>query len=299
VTLLIQAQTGLQLGLIMALAVFGLAIAYRLFNFPDLTIEGSFLLGAVGFAVLNREGFSLAASFLGATAFGALAGGVTGGLHSRFQINKFLTGILVTAIAYSLSLRMMAGPNVGLLEVSASVDALMASASPFDRDLTRIAVLAIVVAVVGILVVVLLRSRLGLQIRVAGCNPQLARSIDVKVVWSYIIGLGLTNALSAMSGALLAVHQGFSDVGLGQGMLVFALASLSIGERLLSDRKMSLPMFVLAAAVSGSVVYQCLIAWAVGAGLNPIDLKMATGILVLLVIIMRRKHLSALGAAES
>lgn len=296
--LLIQAQTGIQMGLIMALAVFGLAISYRLFNFPDLTIEGSFLLGAVGIAVLNRQGWSMATSFLGAMILGALAGGITGGLHSKYNVNKFLTGIVVTAIAYSLSLRMMDGPNVGLMEVSASVDERLASFPLIGSDFMRTVVLAVVVSAFGLLVVSLLRSRYGLQIRVATCNPKLAESIDIRVVLSYVIGLGIANALSAMSGALLAVHQGFTDVGLGQGMLVFALASLSIGERLLSDRNMGLPMFIFVAAVCGSMVYQCLIAWAVGAGLNPVDLKMATGFLVLLVIVLRRKNLSAFGAGS-
>lgn len=219
----------------------------------------------------------------------------TGGLHAGFHINKFLTGIVVVAIAYSLSLRMMAGPNLGLLAVSAEWDAYLAAA-PFGATAARMAVLFAVVAGVGLLVVLLLRSRVGLQIRVAGCNPLMANAIDVPVVWAHVAGLGLTNALAAASGALLAVHQGFSDVGLGQGVLVFALASFSIGERLLSERALSLPMFVLAAAVAGSVAYQCIIAWAIGAGLNPIDLKMATGVLVLAVIVMRRKRDGGLGA---
>lgn len=287
---LVPAQIGLQMGLIMFFAVLGLAVAYRLFSFPDITVEGSFLFGAVGFAVLHREGFGPLPSIAGAMALGACAGALTGGLHARFRLNKFLTGIIVVAIAYSVSLRLMAGPNIGLLAASTSLDTAVMRWSPLGLDAGKVLGLAVLGGAIGWFMVALVSSRPGLRWRVAGCNPDHARSLGIGLITSSMMGLALTNALAALSGALLAVHQGFADVGLGQGMLIFALASMSIGDRLLSERRFAIPVFVVLSSALGSVTYQCLIAGAVSAGLNPVDLKLITAVLVLVVVVARRKR---------
>lgn len=284
-------QTGLEMGLIMFFAVLGLAIAFRLLNFPDLTIEGSFLLGAVGFAVMRRSGFDIWAAILAAQMLGAFAGVVTGSLQARFHINKFLAAVIVVSICYSVALRLMGTSNIGLLSSAAMFDQLDSWGEPFGLYFGKILFLIGTACAIGGGIVLVLSSRAGLRWRVAGCNPTYARTLGIGVVASTMIGLGVTNALAALSGALLAVHQGFADVGLGQGVLIFALASMSLGDRLLSEQRLSVPIFVVVSSMVGSVVYQYLIALAVSAGLNPVDLKLITAVLVLILVIVRaRRH---------
>lgn len=208
-------EIGMTMGLIMFFAVLALATAYRLFDFPDLTIEGSFLFGAVGFAVLQKAGFGYLGSLAGALTLGAAAGTLTGFLYARFRINKFLTGILVTAIVYSLSLRLMAGPNLGLLAVSTALDDSLASLGLVDSGTAKILALILISVGVGIGLVVLMSSRYGLRWRVSGSNPQYAQVLGIGLITSSMLALATTNVLAALSGTLLAVHQGFADVGLG------------------------------------------------------------------------------------
>lgn len=284
---LAAANTGLVLGLIMAFCVLGLAIAYRLFNFPDLTIEGSFLLGAVGVAIGQKHGLPLWFSFAGAMFLGALAGALTAYLHSKFKVNKFLAGIIVGAICYTAGLRLMGASNIGLLGVSNFLDDLDAFASVGSLAVWKILTLAGMVALVCWALHLTLKSRFGLRLRVAGCNTVYAKTLSIGVVASMVIALALTNALAAFSGAMLAIHQGFADIGLGQGTLIFALASMSVGERLVAENKLTLVMYVLVTAVLGSVAYQLLMAFAIRAGLNPVDLKLITALFVLALIVLR------------
>lgn len=284
---LTAANTGIVLGLIMACCVLGLAVAYRLFNFPDLTIEGSFLLGAVGMAVAQKEGLPVWASFAVAMLLGALAGMLTAFLHAKFRVNKFLAGIIVGAICYTLGLRLMGSSNIGLLANSTFLDGLDAMASLGPLSVGKIAMLLSFVAALCCVLYVGLKSRPGLRLRVAGCNASYAKTLNISVVLSLVLALAITNGLAAFSGALLAIHQGFADIGLGQGVLIFALASMSVGERVISENRLSLVLYILTTAVLGSVIYQILMAFAIRAGLNPIDLKLVTALFVLALIVVR------------
>jgi putative ABC transport system permease protein len=289
-TWLISLQTGLETGLIMFFAVLGLAAAYRLLNFPDLTVEGSFLLGAVGFAVAARQGLGIPASLLAGVVLGGMVGALTGFLHARFHINKFLAGIIVVSISYTLALRLMGTSNIGLLSTAYQFDRLVGWGQLFDLQAGKMLVFLIMAAAIGILTAGLMSSRTGLRWRVAACNPDYARTLGIGVVASTVLGLAVTNALAALSGAFLAVHQGFSDVSLGQGVLILTLASMSIGDRLLSEHRLSVPAFVIVSSILGSIAYQCLISAAVRAGLNPVDLKLTTAIMVLVLIVVRSKR---------
>ena len=280
-------ETGLVMGLIMAFSVYGLAIAFRLFNFPDLTIEGSFLLGAVGFAVAQKSGLGMAAATVVAVLMGALAGALTGLLHATFRMNKFLAAILVVSITYTLALRIMGSSNIGMLGSSTIFDLVDGILVIEGFSAGKILLLGGGIIFVGVLVLAALSSQFGLRLRVAGCNPEYARTLGINVTVGVTVGLAATNALAAISGVLLAVNQGFADVGLGQGVLIFALASMSLGERLISEKRHSVLVFILLSSILGSLAYQLLIAIAVRAGLNPIDLKLVTAILVLVLVVLR------------
>lgn len=286
---LVPLDIGLTMGLLLAWAVLALALAFRLLSFPDLTVEGSLPLGAAVFAILLKSGAPLWAAVAVALVSGALAGALTAYLHLRFRLNKFLSGIIVVAIAYSLSLRIMGASNIGLLQ----------SASIFDfvEPLNRIGggtfhagtILLLSVLLLGgvILLGVGLLSRRGIRLRATGSNPEYARSLGISVPWNLVCGLALTNSLAAVSGVLLSTHQGFADIGMGQGILILALAAMTIGERLLPERNLPFPVFVVAAAIAGSVFYQLLVSYAIRLGLAPTDLKMATAVLVLVVVALK------------
>ncbi|MBL8180009.1 MAG: ABC transporter permease [Blastocatellia bacterium] len=280
---------GIVMGLILAWSVLGLTLSYRLLDFPDLTIEASLLIGGASYAVLHRAGFGLFVATVLAVVAGGLAGAVTGWINSRFRINKFLCGIIVISIAYTVGLRLMGSSNIGQTQASTLLDLF----APLDQGgslpfhVGSIVFLTLLAAgIIGFLFLAL-RTQPGLKMRVAGSNPGYARSLGIPVSRNIVLGLFITNSLSALSGVLLVMHQGFADISMGQGVLVISLAAMTIGERLLPERRMSLPTFVVFAAILGSIVYQTILALAIGAGLAATDLRLATAMFVLVVVALK------------
>lgn len=288
-TYLISVQIGLIMGLLFALVVVALTGAFRLLHFPDLTSEGSFPIGAAIFAAMLRAGFGLSFALASAACGGAVAGALTGMIHGYLRLNKFLAGIIVVAMSYSLCLRIMNGSNIGLLNAPSVFDCIEhldnLAGSRFDP--ASVLFLVVVVGTVATLVSALAKTRLGLRLRLAGTNPDLGMSLGVRSQLALVIGLAFFNSLAAISGALLASYQGFADVGMGQGVLILSLAAMTIGERVVPNRCFSFTVFVVLAAVVGSVLYQIIVAFAVRLGLAPTDLKLVTAILVLGVVALR------------
>lgn len=288
-TWIVPVDIGLVMGLLLAWAVVAFTLAFRLLDFPDLTVEGSLPLGAAVFAVLHKSGIPMPVSILAAVCGGGLAGAVTGFLYVRFNLNKFLAGIIVIAMSYSLSLRVMGASNIGLLQATSFFDIV----EPIDKAVPgrlhpgTIGLLGLMLALGGTGVLWALSTRRGIGMRVAGSNPEYARSLGISVPLNVVAGLAITNGLAAFAGVLLTMHQGFADIGMGQGVLILALAAMTIGERLLPEKDLPFHVFVFLAAIVGSVVYQVLIAYAVRAGLAPTDLKLATAVLVLAVVALR------------
>ena len=280
---------GLVMGLLLAWAVLALALGFRALDFPDISVEGSLPLGAAVFAVLHKGGTPMPVSMLCAMLAGAAAGALTGFLHVRFKLNKFLAGIIVIAIAYSLSLRIMGASNIGLLQSPSVFDIVepLNGGVPGPFHLGTIAMLVALLAVGAFVLLWALTTRRGLRLRVAGSNPEYARSLGLNVSLNVVVGLAITNALAALSGLLLTMHQGFADISMGQGVLILALAAMTIGERLLPEKHLPFHVFVFLAAILGSVAYQVLVAYAVRAGLAATDLKLATAIMVLAVVAFR------------
>lgn len=287
-TWLAPLNIGLTMGLIFAGAVLALAIAFDLFQFPDLTIEGSLPLGAAVFAVTLRSDLPIFLAFAMAAAAGGLAGVFTAVLATHFRLDKFLSAILVVAISYSLSLRVMGASNIGLLQepsIFSVVESWDAIGRPFR--IGTLLILGSLTAVSSTLFIAALSSRPGIRVRSAGCNEALARSMGISVTVATATGLALTNALAAFSGALLATHQGFADVGMGTGTLVIAIAAMAIGKGVCPSSRLPFHVFVVVSAIFGSIVYQVIVAYAVRLGLAPTDLKLATAVLVLAVIAPR------------
>lgn len=292
-------SSGLLQGLVLVWPVLALAIAYRLFRFPDISVEGSFLLGAASFAVLARLQFHPLLAIAGGVVAGALVGSGTALLHGRFGINKFLAGILITSACYSIALRLMSGSNVGLLGYPGLFDL----AEPFSRVLPatwpQVGDLVLCLAILAGCLLILsaaMRSRSGLKLRAGAIGGRFARNAGLSHTHSLVLGLATTGAISAFGGVLMSMRQGFADIGMNQGVLVLALASLSLGEGVLPSKKLDGLTFVLLAATSGSILYQILVLCTIKAGLNTADIKLITAALVLLIVCLRKDHFS--GANE-
>lgn len=293
-TLLVGALT---IGLILSLLALGVFISFRVFDFPDITADGSTTLGASIAAILLVNGtnpfLATAAGFSG----GLLAGSVTGVLHTKFRINGLLSGILVMTALYSVNLRVMGKSNVPLL--SAATLATVAeragirllggpSVGVFGwevgaRDAALLVLMLLLVGAAAALLYLFLRTNLGTAMRATGNNPQMIRALGVDVGNMTILGLALSNGLIALSGALLAQYQGFADVQMGIGMVVWGLASVIIGEALVGTRDLGL---AIVGAVMGSVLFRLLIAIALRAGLDPNDLKLITASFVFVALVL-------------
>ncbi len=226
-------DVGLVNGLILAWAVVALAIAFRLLHFPDVTVEGSLPLGAAVYAACTIHGLPLIASVPIASAAGGAAGALTAVLHARFRLNKFLAGIIVISILYSVMLRIMGGPNIGLLSHPNPLDAACTLGVFGNFHGGLIGVLALLIVSGCIAISLLLTTRRGAKLRAVGSNPVYARSIGLNTALYLTVGLAFTNALAALAGVALAMNQGFADISLGQGVLVLCLAAMTLGEVLL------------------------------------------------------------------
>jgi putative ABC transport system permease protein len=269
----------LEQGLAYALVALGIAFTFRVLSFPDLTVDGSFPLGGAVAARLIFDGVDPATSTLVAMAAGFVAGCLTGIFATKFKINSLLAGILMMTILYSVNLRIMGRANIPILNKTT----LFTTMESWDisRDIPVIIFFLVVAALCKILIDVFLHTEYGMALRATGDNEQMIRSLGVNTDTATIFGLGLSNTLVALAGALIAQDQGFSDVGMGIGMIVAGLASIIIGEALFKPNTV---VKLTLAAVIGSVVYRFIIALGMRLGLAPTDLKMATGLMVVIAL---------------
>ena len=288
----------LTIGLILSLMALGVFISFRIFEFPDITADGSITLGAaVASTLLVGHAHPAVATAAGCAA-GAAAGTLTGVIHTRFKINKLLSGILVMTALYSVNLHIMGRSNIPLLtETTLATLAERAGAGllgrPGDlsligwevgvRDVSVLGFAAVAALGVGVLLYVFFRTNLGTAMQAAGDNAQMIRALGVNVDNMIVLGLALSNGLVALSGALLAQYQGFADVQMGIGIIVWGLASIIIGEALVGTRQLG---FIITGAVMGSVLFRLLVAIALRGGLNPNDLKLITAAFVFSALVL-------------
>jgi putative ABC transport system permease protein len=285
------------IGLILSLLAFGVFISFRIFSFPDITTEGSITLGGAVTAVLIVAGLHPIEATAASFAAGALAGATTGVLHTRFRINELLSGILVMTALYSINLHIMGKSNLPLLNEqtfasmaeAAGVWALGGSAVSLagwevaTRDAAVLVGALAIAVIVGSLLFLFLRTNLGTAMQAAGDNAQMIRALGVNVGAMQVLGLALANGLIATAGGLLTQYQGFADVQMGIGMVVWGLASLIIGEALIGVRDRG---YVIVGAVMGSVLFRLIVALALRGGLDPNDLKIVTAVFVFVALVL-------------
>jgi putative ABC transport system permease protein len=306
-TLLIGALT---VGLILSLLALGIFISFRIFEFADITADGSITLGAAVAAILLIHGIHPVLATAAAFCAGAVAGAVTGLIHTRFGINRLLSGILVMTALYSINLHVMGRSNVPLLQertlatmAEGATVRLLGSADDlriwgWDVALRDAAMLLLAVVAVGLVAAAMylfFRTNIGTAMQAAGDNAQMIRALGVNVENMIVLGLAVSNGLVGLSGALMAQYQGFADVQMGIGMIVWGLASIIIGEALVGVRRLGL---IITGAVMGSVLFRLLVAIALRGGLDPNDLKLVTAVFVFAALVLPGA-LSRLSAARA
>ncbi|SFP79446.1 MULTISPECIES: ABC transporter permease [unclassified Variovorax] len=281
---LIAFQGSLEVGLIFALVALGVFISFRVVNFPDLTVDGSFPLGGAVAATLLVGGWHPLAATAAAFAAGALAGLTTGWLHVKLKIMQLLAGILVMIALYSINLRVMGKPNEPLLGASTVFNTPPLEALPGPWT-TALVLLAITLAVKFALDRYF-GSEAGLAMRATGGNARMARALGVSTDRLSLFALALSNGIVALAGALFAQSQGGADVSMGIGTIVIGLAAVIIGETLLPMRSIA---WATLGCVVGAVLYRMLVALALNSdfiGLKAQDLNLVTAVLVTLALVM-------------
>lgn len=306
-TLLLSAWT---IGLILSLLALGVYISYRVFKFADITADGSITFGAAVAASMLTHGVNPFAASGAAFLAGAVAGVCTGVLHTRFRINQLLSGILVMTALYSINLHVMGQSNLPLLSVTTLTtyaqdlgrwisghDSATVLGWPVSaRDLGSLLLAAAIVLAVAIIGWLFFNTNLGSAMRASGDNEQMIRALGVSVENMIVLGLAISNGLVAFAGALLAQYQGFADVQMGIGMIVWGLASVIIGRALIGSDSVGA---ALTGTIMGSVLFRLIIAVALRWGLNPNDLKLVTAIFVFGALVVPaamqkvRKHAAA------
>jgi len=286
------------IGLILALLALGIFISFRIFDFPDITAEGSFTFGASTAAALIVGGANPLLASLAAFIAGAVAGAVTGIIHTKFKINPLLAGILVMTALYSVNLHVMGKSNMPMLNektVFTWIENLSDTVSGVGartliigwdvatKDLWLLLFCFLTIVFFSLLLWWFFKTNIGTAMRATGDNDQMIRALGVNTKAMIIIGIALSNGFIALSGAMLAQYQGFADVQMGIGMMVWGLASVIIGEAIINDNSLG---FVIIGAVLGSVLFRLLVAIALRWGLNPNDLKIITALFVFSALIL-------------
>lgn len=260
----------LEQGLLFSLVAIAVYITYKILDFPDMSVDGTFPMGAAISAALLVQGVNPWLSIIVAAIGGGIAGGITGFLHVKLKIDNLMAGILMMIGLYSINLRIMGKANVPLF----NVPNLFKTAAP-------IIIIIVMLAVVKLLFDLYMKTKSGFLLMAVGDNEQVVSSLGVNKDLVKILGLVISNALAALAGALTAQYQGFSDVGMGTGTVVMGLAAVIIGSSLFE--KVS---FIKATTLSilGAVIYKAAIALVLKFGLNANDLKLMTAVIVVIAL---------------
>lgn len=276
----LQILGALEIGLIYGLVAIGVYITFKIIDFPDLTIDGSFTLGAAVSASMISANVDPYLATLVSIIAGSIAGIITGYLNVKLKILGLLAGILTMSALYSINLRIMGKPNIAIID----------QPTIFNSD----SIIIISLVIIGFLILLLARlfaSNFGLGIRAIGINPKVSSAYGINVGSMKVIALGLSNAIVAFAGALFSQSQGFTDISMGTGTIIIGLASVIIGDVMIHSSKL---LWGFVSCVIGSVLYRIVIAFALNAneiGLETSDLNLITAILVTVTMVVTKLKL--------
>ncbi|WP_294129773.1 ABC transporter permease [uncultured Clostridium sp.] len=262
----------LEQGLLFALVAMGVYITYKILDFPDLSVDGTFPLGASISAAMLVRGINPWVTILVATLGGACAGAITGFLHVKLKISNLMSGILVMMGLYSINLRIMGKSNIPLFNTNHIFK---------NPAINSIFIILAIVILVKVVLDLFLKTKTGFLLVAVGDNEQVVSSLGVNKNIVKVLGLSISNALVALSGALTAQNQGFSDITMGTGIVVMGLAAVIIGTSIFGKLSM---IKVTTLSVFGAIIYKLVVAIALWMKLNPNDLKILTAILVAIAL---------------
>lgn len=269
--------SALELGFIYALVALALLLSFRILNIADMTTDGSFVLGCAVSAVLAAAGHPLLA-FPAAMLAGAAAGFITAFLQTKFRIPSILAGIITNTGLYTVNLAVMGfSSNVNLLRT----ETLFTMVKPSLGAVFKLIPAAVITCAMAAVLVLFLQTRLGLSIRATGDNPDMVRASSINTHFTITVGLCAANALTALSGAVLAQYQKSADINVGTGMVIIGLASMIIGESLMPKGKLWLKAL---GAILGSILYRFIIAIALRVNVPSECLKLISAVIVALAI---------------
>lgn len=273
----------LEQGLIYAILALGLLITYRILDFPDLTVDSSFPLGAAVSAVLTINGVSPFLSLLAAILAGALAGLLTGFIHVKCKVRDLLSGIITMTALYSVNLRIVGKANLPLFSCDTLFkNSFLKSLPAWTKPYTTLVVILLIVLVAKLLLDLFLQTKAGFLLRAAGDNEAVVTTLSRNKGTVKIMGLMIANALVSLSGAVMCQQQRFFDISMGTGTMVIGLASVIIGTNLFRNATFikSTTMVII-----GSFLYKACVSIALSAGLEASDMKLVTAVLFLLILV--------------
>lgn len=302
--MLISMFGAVESGVIYAIMALGVYLSFRILDFPDLTVDGSFVTGAAVAAIAIVHDVPTIIATLLAVLAGFIAGSITGILNTKGKINPLLSGILMMIALYSINLRIMGRPNLPLLNETTLFTQLRDVWTPTGIDqylndiLTSwgadrvpstwsiVIIMIVVTAIIKLITDYYLKTEIGLALRATGDNEKMIRSFSANTDNLTIVGLGVSNALVALSGALIAQYQGFADAGMGIGMIVIGLASVIIGEALFGKKTI---VRATLAVICGAIVYRIVVILALRVGFLDVgDMKLITSLMVIIALIVPR-----------
>ncbi|MDO5634240.1 MAG: ABC transporter permease [Micrococcus sp.] len=272
----------LELGLLYAVMALGVYLTFRILNFPDLTVDGSFTSGASTAAILLVNGVHFSIAMVAAFIVGTLAGLITGLLHTKGGIDGLLAGILTMIALWSVNLRIMGAANIPLMGQD-HLFRWLSTELGITRGWSLVFFLLVMVLVIKVILDLFLHTDLGLALQATGDNEEMIRSYGVSTDRMKILGLMLSNGLVALCGSLMAMYQGFSDISMGIGLILVGLASVIVGQAIFGTRNV---IIATLAVIVGAVLYRMIIQLALNAGLNPNDMKFISAALVVIALLL-------------
>jgi putative ABC transport system permease protein len=277
--------TALLQGLCFSALALGIYISMKIFNIPDITTDGSYTLGAVVTGILLTHHQSAYVTLPLVILAGGVAGALTGIIHTKLKINALLAGILVMTALYSVNLSLMGRSNMPLINVSSLFTIINISADPNHNTFW---ILSVFVVIITLLIGYLLKTDFGIAMRATGNSESMIRSLGVNTDRMKITGLALANALTAVSGYLISQYQGFTDIGMGIGVVIVGLGSVIIAETLINWFRITSVWLSLVLVLAGAVIFQLVLAVTLDIGVDPNLLKMVTAVFVLLIVSLPR-----------
>jgi len=273
--------TALQMALCLGPMAMGIFITMKVFNIPDITTDGSYTLGAVVTAVLLTADVPIWIVLPVSMLCGALAGTITGFIHTKLGIDALLSGILVMTALYSVNLIILGRSNIPLINTDSIFDLL---SLPFSDSLTALIIASLFVFFLLTFIIFLLRTDFGIAMRATGNNPVMTRALGVNNDRIKIIGLAMANGLTATSGFLVAQYQGFADINMGIGIVITGLGSVLIADAIrlwTGIRKIGRQIMLV---LFGCMIFQAVLAFTLSVGVDPNLLKMVTALFVLTIV---------------